>query len=212
MRCTNSVSPRSSSSTRVEHRWPARRMVRSTLAVASWASHISDANRGSPAFSGRNSTPHSTQLCCNEIAERRAGSTESSAPQKPTLVCEWRWTGEGRPFLPGPPEPWRGFFLHSSCKCERVSVLVSSSVDSTQRHTLLVLRYALRDDGIAFYLQDRRSAYHSSPTRRDVCTAHLAIGLGRLEQGRPRASPTAPWPPCWAARARAARTCRRGAT
>ena len=65
--------------------------MRSALTVASWASHISDAKRGSPAFSGRNSTPHSTQLCCNEIAERRAGSTVSSAPQKPT---QRRWIVE----------------------------------------------------------------------------------------------------------------------
>jgi hypothetical protein len=50
---------------------------------------------GSPSGVPKSQSQHAL-LCCNEIAEKRAGSTVPSAPQKPTLVCEWR---EGRPFL-----------------------------------------------------------------------------------------------------------------
>jgi hypothetical protein len=46
-------------------------------------SHSSDAKRGEPLFSGRKRTPHSTQPCCSEIRMSAAGSTVSSAPQKP---------------------------------------------------------------------------------------------------------------------------------
>jgi hypothetical protein len=74
---------------------------------------------GSPSGVPKSQSQHAL-LCCNEIAERRAGSTELSAPQKPTLVCEWRWTWrligrEGRPFLAGPDALLAGL----SCKCEQ---------------------------------------------------------------------------------------------
>jgi hypothetical protein len=45
---------------------------------------------GSPSGVPKSQSQHAL-LCCNEIAERRAGSTEPSAPQKPT---QRRWIVE----------------------------------------------------------------------------------------------------------------------
>ena len=80
---TKLVSPRNRSSTCVAQRWPASRMRPAELTWPSRVSHSSDAKRGEPALSGRKRMPHSTQPCCSEISLSAAGSTVSSAPQKP---------------------------------------------------------------------------------------------------------------------------------
>ena len=80
---TKLVSPRKRSSTCVAQRWPASRMRPAELTWPSRVSHSSDAKRAEPALSGRKRMPHSTQPCCSEICLSAAGSTVSSAPQKP---------------------------------------------------------------------------------------------------------------------------------